>query len=89
MYLLRSRRKREVLIKSFVYVVLMVTSIIILIPIFWMLSTALKEDSEVYLFPPEWIPQKPQFGNFKRALTFIPFGRYFTNTSVITFATMV
>lgn len=38
------------LIKSFVYVVLMVTSIIILIPIFWMLSTALKEDSEVYLF---------------------------------------
>jgi len=42
MYLLRSKRKREVLVKSFVYVVLIVTSIIILIPIFWMISTALK-----------------------------------------------
>ncbi len=30
MYLLRSKRKREVLVKSFVYVVLIVTSIIIL-----------------------------------------------------------
>ena len=89
MYLLRSKRKREVLVKSFVYVVLIVTSIIILIPIFWMISTALKEDSEVYLFPPEWIPKNPQFGNFKRALTFSPFGRYFANTSIITFATMV
>jgi ABC-type glycerol-3-phosphate transport system permease component len=54
-----------------------------------MLSTALKEDSEVYLFPPEWIPKRIYPNNFIRALTFLPFGRYFINTSVITFLSVI
>jgi len=84
-----SRRKNEILIKVIVYVLLVISSIIILIPIFWMLSTALKEDSEVYLFPPEWIPKRIYPNNFIRALTFLPFGRYFINTSVITFLSVI
>jgi len=87
--MLGSRKREEFLIKTIVYILLIVSSIIILIPIFWMLSTALKEDSEVYLFPPEWIPQKMYPSNFIRALTFLPFGRYFINTSIITFLSVV
>lgn len=87
--MLHSKRKEEFLVRTIVYILLIVSSIIILIPIFWMLSTALKEDSEVYLFPPEWIPKKIYPSNFTRALTFLPFGRYFINTSVITFLSVI
>lgn len=87
--MLGSRKREEFLIKTIVYILLIVSSIIILIPIFWMLSTALKEDSEVYLFPPEWIPKKMYPSNFVRALTFLPFGRYFINTSIITFLSVI
>ncbi|NPV79078.1 MAG: carbohydrate ABC transporter permease [Firmicutes bacterium] len=86
--LARSKRKTELLGRIFVYATLVIASIVILIPVFWMLSTALKEDGEVYLFPPQWIPTKFLWGNFVRALTFLPFGRYFTNTVIVTFSSM-
>lgn len=87
--MLSSKRKEEILIKTIVYILLIMSSIIILIPVFWMLSTAIKEDSEVYLFPPEWIPKRIYLSNFSRALTFLPFGRYFINTSFITFLSVI
>ncbi len=87
--MLGSKKKEEILIKTIVYMLLIISSIIILIPVFWMLSTAIKEDSEVYLFPPEWIPKKIYLSNFSRALTFLPFGRYFINTSLITFLSVI
>ncbi|MCX7796293.1 MAG: carbohydrate ABC transporter permease, partial [bacterium] len=86
---MHSKRKEEILIRIIVYVLLIISSIIILIPVFWMLSTALKEDSEVYLFPPEWIPKRLYISNFIRALTFLPFGRYFLNTGLITFLSVI
>lgn len=86
--LAKSKRKTELLGRIFVYATLIIASIVILIPVFWMLSTALKEDGEVYLFPPQWIPTKFLWGNFVRALTFLPFGRYFTNTIIVTFSSM-
>jgi ABC-type glycerol-3-phosphate transport system permease component len=54
-----------------------------------MLSTALKENSEVFLFPPRWIPTTLNWDNFVKGLTFLPFARYFGNTSLITFGAVV
>ncbi len=84
MQLLKSRYRRKIIIKSFTYIMLILLSIILLIPAFWMFSTALKEDGDVFLFPPVWIPEKLHWENFARALSFLPFGKYFINTSIIT-----
>ncbi|MCD6290433.1 MAG: carbohydrate ABC transporter permease [Anaerolineae bacterium] len=83
----KSRRKAAADIVT--YILLFVLGTIILIPVFWMLSTALKADSEVFLFPPEWIPKTLHWDNFRRGLTFLPFGRYFLNTSTITLAAII
>ena len=83
----KTRRKRAA--DTIDYVVLTFLSMIILVPIFWMLSTALKADAEVFLFPPVWIPETLHWDNFRRALTFLPFATYFLNTSVITFSAMI
>jgi multiple sugar transport system permease protein len=71
------------------YILVLFTSGIILIPVFWMLSTALKENSEVFLYPPRWMPKALHWENFPEALTFLPFGRYLTNTAVVTLSAML
>ncbi len=70
------------------YVIIIFFSCIILVPVFWMLSTALKENSEVFLFPPKWLPSTLNWDNFPKALKFLPFAQYFANTALITFASM-
>jgi multiple sugar transport system permease protein len=81
---LQSKRTRKLLGDCIVYIILLMLTVIILIPPVWMLSTALKDDGEVFKFPPEWIPEKLQWENFRRGLTFMPFGKYFFNTTMIT-----
>lgn len=58
-----------------------------LVPFFWMVSTSLMDELEVYRFPPRVLPTDPQWGNYAGALTARPFGRYFLNSLV--FATGV
>lgn len=55
-----------------------------LTPLVWMVSTALKPDSEITAFPPTLIPQNPRPQNFVDAVRFIAFGRYFVNSLIIT-----
>ncbi len=85
----QSKHRRELIAKSLAYLILIIASIVILIPILWMFSTALKPLDEVYIFPPTWIPKNFMWSNFKEALTFLPFGIYFKNTITITLFSMV
>jgi sn-glycerol 3-phosphate transport system permease protein len=54
------------------------------LPLFWLLSAAFKENSEIYVFPSTWIPQDPTYQNFSRAWNAAPFGRYYVNTIIVT-----
>jgi ABC-type glycerol-3-phosphate transport system permease component len=59
-------------------------AIVELFPLAWMISTALKDQYAVMALPPEWIPNPIHWENFREALTFMPFDRYFLNTALIT-----
>ena len=48
-----------------------------------MVSTALKEQAQIFTYPPEWIPDPVLWSNFREATTTYPFGRYATNTMII------
>ena len=60
---------------------------VVLFPLFWMLSTSLKEEIEALKIPPNWFPAQAQWHNYRDALTFNPFATYFGNT--LYFAGMV
>jgi multiple sugar transport system permease protein/sn-glycerol 3-phosphate transport system permease protein len=64
-------------------------SLFILVPFFWMISTALKQPGQVYLSPPMWIPDPPQWSNFSQALSRAPFHLYAANTSTIVMLVMI
>ncbi|MBN1811737.1 MAG: carbohydrate ABC transporter permease [Anaerolineae bacterium] len=55
-----------------------------LLPFLWMLSASLKLDKDVFRFPIQWIPVEPQWNNYVKIWTQIPFLTFFANTAKLT-----
>jgi ABC-type glycerol-3-phosphate transport system permease component len=68
-----------------VYALLIMLSLLFVFPFFWMVTTALKPDYQVFLWPPQWIPQPAIWQNFITALSNprLPFLLFFRNTMII------
>ncbi|MCD6289982.1 MAG: carbohydrate ABC transporter permease [Anaerolineae bacterium] len=75
--------------QGLLYLLLSSISVIMLIPLVWMLSTSLKGRGLEFVFPPQWIPKPAKWSNYPEALTILPFGRFFLNTVIITFFSLV
>ena len=59
-------------------------AIAMLLPLFWLVSTAFKSGTEnIFEFPPRFFPQDPTFSNFVKVWETNPFGRYFFNSTLI------
>ena len=71
------------------FVILSLGAVLILFPIAWMLSTALKSAPEIAMYPPKLLPDKPMFENFAIAWSKAPFTRYTINTLIIVFFTII
>lgn len=54
-----------------------------LLPLAWTISTSLKPDRQVFLFPPQWIPKPIMWSNYPQALNYFPFLTYLKNTLII------
>ncbi|MEK3890771.1 carbohydrate ABC transporter permease [Bacillus sp. FSL K6-3431] len=70
--------------KLFTHIVLIVASLFFLVPFFWMLSTSMKPLTELFSYPPTWIPDVFEWKNYSNATKYIPFFTYLKNTGVIT-----
>ncbi|MEK3922581.1 carbohydrate ABC transporter permease [Paenibacillus sp. FSL K6-2393] len=70
--------------RALAYVCLIVASAFFMIPFIWLLSTSLKPLTQVFTFPPEWIPHPILWSNYSRAVEYIPFWTYLKNTAIIT-----
>lgn len=75
--------------KIITYIIVIGLAIIILIPFFWMISTALKSNADVFAWPPEWIPRPAQWHNFADAWKAMPFSKYLSNTVFIVILGMI
>jgi len=80
----QSRRRQDLLLKTAVYLVLMIGAFGVMLPFFWMISTSLKKPGTEFTFPIEWIPVPPRFGNYQNAWTILPFNQWLFNTVRIT-----
>jgi multiple sugar transport system permease protein len=66
-----------------VYGVSIVGCVAVLIPVLWMISTALKGDNAVFSVPPQIVPHSPRLSNVGTATRLIPFWHYAANSLVI------
>jgi multiple sugar transport system permease protein len=80
----RSRSWRSVLGEVGWHLVLSFFGLALLTPLIWLISTSLKEPSDIFVLPPTWIPDPVRWQNYPEALAAQPFGRFFLNTLTIT-----
>lgn len=65
------------------YVTMALLGIMFTFPWFWTLSTSLKRPAELFIFPPLWIPDPPQFDNYAEVFRQVPFGLWYFNSLVV------
>ncbi len=82
------RKRARILGNILAYALLVAGGAMIMLPFFWMVSTSLKKQWDVYIFPPVWIPNPPQWQNYVQALSVYPFHLYLFNTLRITVLTV-
>lgn len=75
--------------KLFVLFLLLTGSIIILSPLFWMISTSLKSPAEIAQYPPALIPKEFHFSNYIEAWKTAAFTRWTMNTLFIAVFVMI
>lgn len=68
-----------------VYILLIFLSLVFIFPFFWMISSSLKPNSEIFLWPPQWLPNPPVWQNYIEAFgnQYLPFPVFFKNTMII------
>jgi multiple sugar transport system permease protein len=80
-------RRPGLLRRAITWIVLCAGAVLMTLPFVWMVSTSFKVESQVWVFPPEWIPNPFRWQNYTEALTLLPFGLYAWNTFIITVLT--
>jgi len=74
-----------------VYILLITLSLVFVFPFFWMLSSSLKANADIFLWPPQWFPNPLVWQNYADAFgnPFLPFLKFFQNTMIIEVGVMV
>ena len=61
-------------------ILLSLVALLFLVPIIWMVLSALKPSAEVFTVPPKLFGSEIKFSNFAEAWNYLPFGRFIANT---------
>ena len=62
------------------YVILIALGLSFLLPFYWMASSAMKDDNQIFTVPPRWIPSPAYVGNFFQAWQVQNFNLFAFNT---------
>jgi multiple sugar transport system permease protein len=85
----RPIKVRPLLSNILIYFVLIVATIIVLLPMFWMVSTSFKLLRDTFKYPPVWWPDYFTLINFKRVFEVVPFAQMmFNSIKVASLATL-
>lgn len=75
----RSNKMKKILL----FVVLTILALITLVPFFWMLSSSVKANNDVYTVPIQWIPKEFHWDNYSAIWERIPLATFFKNTAFL------
>jgi len=67
-----------------VYLLLFFVGALLTAPLIWLLSSSLKSEGQIFVMPPEWIPNPVKWNNYPEVFRRIPFGRGWWNSTVVT-----
>jgi multiple sugar transport system permease protein len=83
----RRYRMQEKIKRIALYSLMILVAIPFVFPFWWMMTSSLKNPSQIFEFPPKLIPQISNWHNYIEVFTYQPFARHFFNSLYI--ATLV
>lgn len=78
------RRRRTSIGDILLFILMAFIALIMVVPFFWMLITSFKENGQVLIFPPQWIPNPWRWDNYSYAWSAAKMGLYFRNSAIVT-----
>jgi multiple sugar transport system permease protein len=78
------RRRRTSIGDILLFILMVFIALIMVVPFFWMLITSFKENGQVLIFPPQWIPNPWRWDNYSYAWSAAKMGLYFRNSAIVT-----
>lgn len=82
-------RNRPAWLRAVVVLLLIVGGLIYAFPFFWMVTTSLKIPENIYLDPPQWIPDPVAWSNYSQIFDVGPVWAWIFNSTVITVVSVV
>lgn len=79
----RLQKLNKRLLRVLLYILLIASGSMMIIPFAWMVSTSLKGGGSVLIMPPQWIPNPATLDNFRRIFELYPIGRMFFNSMLV------
>lgn len=75
---------RAWLTRVLAHLLLGVGGFLMMVPLFWLVSSSLKLPHEIFVTPPRFIPAEMHWENYREVLFEQPFLRFFRNTMIVT-----
>lgn len=63
---------------------ILAASLLFVVPLYWLLTSAVKSNADIYTWPLRWIPSSLELDNFSDAWNAAPFDRFFLNSLITT-----
>ena len=63
-----------------IFVILMVGAVAMIFPFVWMILSSFKTTTDIYTYPPKWLPSTFNWQNYAQVFKMIPFARYYINS---------
>jgi multiple sugar transport system permease protein len=86
---LQSRKRRERIFSIAAFVLLVLLLGVVLFPIWWIFRSSLMTNTEIYWYPPAFLPSQWRFSNYADTLEYFHFWLYFRNTMIIIVPSMI
>ncbi len=83
----RRRRRRAGLVVA--YTLLTIGGLVAFLPFLWLLSSSLKASNEVFVYPPQWLPNPVRWANYAQVFSEVPVVLYARNTLTITVLALI
>ena len=76
-------KSRNEFLISISYVLLILGALSMVLPFLWMLMTSFMENSQIFSYPPQFVPSPFSSDNYLRSVSQMPLFRYFLNSLLV------
>lgn len=80
---IKSRKRQEKIADRSALAAVIALACFAMLPIWWIFRSSLMTNAELFYWPPKFMPPNWLFSNYKNALQYFPFWKYFGNTMSI------